>query len=97
MNKKTNTLIFMLIATIVNIVLLCLFFGIGLIIINVIASFFPESGLVPALMILVFLAAIVLGFFAYSKLVKWAIDRFNLEEKMDPIFSSGRKGRGKTE
>ena len=54
-------------------------------------------GLVPALMILVFLAAIVLGFFAYSKLVKWAIDRFNLEEKMDPIFSSGRKGRGKTE
>ena len=68
MSKKTNSLIFMVIATIVNVVIL-----------------------------LVFLGVIVLSFFTYSKLVKWLNKRFNLEDKMDPLFSGGRNRRGKTD
>ena len=69
MNKKTNSVIFMVVATLVK---------------------FPESGLLPILMLLVFILAIALSFLTYSKLVKWAVAKFSLEEKMDPIFSSRR-------
>ena len=90
MSKKSNTLVFMIVATIVNIVLLGLFFIIGLTILNIIASYFPSSGLIPALMLIVFVLAIALSFIVYSKLVKWAMAKFSLEDKMDPLLSSKR-------
>ena len=40
--------------------------------------------------IFLFVGAIVLSFFVYSRLVKWATKKFDLEEKMDPLFSSRR-------
>lgn len=90
MNKKANSLVFMLVATLVNIILLALFFTIGLLVLNFIASRFPNSSLVPALILIVFIGAIVLSFLVYSRLVKWATKKFDLEEKMDPLFSSKR-------
>ena len=90
MNKKVNSLIFMLVATVVNIILLCLFFLVGLLVLNFIAGQWPDSSLIPALIMIVFVGAIVLSFFVYSRLVKWATKKFDLEEKMDPLFSSRR-------
>lgn len=97
MSKKTNSLIFMVIATIVNVVILLVFCVVGLLLLNALAGAFPESPLIPALIILVFLGVILLSFFTYSKLVKWLNKRFNLEDKMDPLFSGGRNRRGKTD
>ena len=90
MNKKTNSVIFMVVATLVNVLLLVLYFALGIVLMVLFAQFFPESGLLPILMLLVFILAIALSFLTYSKLVKWAVAKFSLEEKMDPIFSSRR-------
>lgn len=90
MNKKANSVIFMIVATVVNIVLMAVFFLVGLVVLNLLASAFPDTALIPALILIVFVAAIALSFLAYSKMVKWAMRRFDLEEKMDPIFSSKR-------
>ena len=92
MSKKTNSLIFMLVATLVNVAILLVYFVVGILLLNFLSAAFPESALIPAMIILVFLAVIVLSFMTYSKLVKWVNKRFNLEDKMDPLFSS-RKGR----
>ena len=54
MSKKTNSLIFMVIATIVNVVILLVFCVVGLLLLNALAGAFPESPLIPALIILVF-------------------------------------------
>lgn len=90
MSKKTNSIVFMLLATLLNLVLLVIFFFIGLLLVSLYASAYPESGLTPVLMILVFLLAIGGSFVIYSKLIKWANKKFALEDKLDPLFTPKR-------
>lgn len=90
MNKKANSVIFMIVATVVNIVLMAVFFLVGLVVLNLLASAFPDTALIPALILIVFIGAIALSFMLYSRLVKWAMKKFDLEDRMDPIFSSKR-------
>lgn len=80
----------MVVATLVNVLLLVLYFTLGIVLMALFAQLFPESGLLPILMLIVFILAIALSFLTYSKLVKWAVVKFSLEDKMDPIFSSRR-------
>ena len=81
----------MVVATLVNVLLLVLYFTLGIVLMALFAQLFPESGLLlPILMLIVFILAIALSFLTYSKLVKWAVAKFSLEDKMDPIFSSRR-------
>lgn len=80
----------MVVATLVNVLLLVLYFTLGIILMALFAHFFPSSALLPILMLLVFIMAVALSFLTYSKLMKWAVAKFSLEEKMDPVFSSRR-------
>lgn len=92
MSKKTNSLLFMLIATVLNLLLLIVLFVLGFIIL----SFLPIQDNQSLLMLgiaVVFILSIVLSFLLYSKIVKWAIAKFNLEDKMDPLFGKGGKRR----
>lgn len=91
MSKKTNSLVFMLVATLLNLVLLVIFFIIGMVLISLFANAYPDSSMIPVLMVVVFLAAIAGSFLIYSKIVKWANKKYSLEDKLDPIF--GGKNR----
>ena len=91
MSKKTNSLIFMLLATLLNLVLLIVFFILGFIILNLVISAMPENVAVVQIgVVLVFVFAIGLSFFVYSRIVSLLTKKFNLEEKLDPLFV--RKG-----
>lgn len=98
MSKKSNSIVFMLVATVVNILLLIVFFILGFLLLNWIASTFPAAeSMLSVLMLVVFILAIVLSFIVYSKLVKWANNKFNLEDKLDPLFVSKKNRRGRTD
>ena len=91
MSKKTNSLIFMLLATLLNLVLLIVFFILGFVILNFVISAMPENAAVVQIgVVLVFVFAIGLSFFVYSRIVSLLTKKFNLEEKLDPLFV--RKG-----
>ena len=91
MIKKTNSLIFMLLATLLNLVLLIVFFILGFVILNLVISAMPENVAVVQIgVVLVFVFAIGLSFFVYSRIVSLLTKKFNLEEKLDPLFV--RKG-----
>lgn len=91
MSKKTNSLIFMLLATLLNLVLLIVFFILGFVILNLVISAMPENVAVVQIgIVLVFVFAIGLSFFVYSRIVSLLTKKFNLEEKLDPLFV--RKG-----
>lgn len=91
MSKKTNSLIFMLLATLLNLVLLIVFFILGFVILNLVISAMPENVAVVQIgVVLVFVFAIGLSFFVYSRIVNLLTKKFNLEEKLDPLFV--RKG-----
>ena len=91
MSKKTNSLIFMLLATLLNLVLLIVFFILGFVIPNLVIGAMPENVAVVQIgVVLVFVFAIGLSFFVYSRIVSLLTKKFNLEEKLDPLFV--RKG-----
>lgn len=86
MTKKQTTLVFLLAATIANIILilaLLILFTIG-------GGLLFKEKLGTALPFL-FVAAIIAGMVIYQKAVKFIVKKFNLEEKMEPLF----RGRGR--
>ncbi len=95
MSKKSNSVVFMIIATLVNVLLLGFFLIAGVVLMTLIVNRFPDAGesLGPVLVIGIFAGAIFLSFFIYSRLVKWATAKFDLENKLDPLFTP--KGRRK--
>ena len=98
MSKKTNSLIFMLLATLLNLVLLIVFFILGFVILNLVISAMPENVAVVQIgVVLVFVFAIGLSFFVYSRIVSLLTKKFNLEEKLDPLFVRKCSRRPKAE
>lgn len=91
MSKKSNTIWFMLAATVVNILLMLILFLVCFILISRFVS--PESSLIPLWLGLTFLVSIGGSFFVYSKLIKWMNKKFDLEHNLTPLF--GRGGRRK--
>lgn len=89
MSKRTNTILFMLGATVVNIVLMLV---ILLGCLALIARFVDlESPLVFLYVILTFLVAIGGSFWAYARIIKWANNKYDLESRLGPIFTRKRK------
>ena len=89
MTKKQNTIFFILFGTVANIFLS--FFFIILLIVVGIKVFGSEHSTV--VLCISFLAGMLLGMFVYRKLGEWVIRKFNLEDKLDPIFVKNRKSR----
>lgn len=93
MNKKLNSFLFVLIGTLVNIlimiILLFAFFALA----SLIISRNPEMN--QNVQILFFFIAILGSlagsFVIFSKLSKWANEKWKLEEKLHPIFKRKRK------
>ena len=102
MNKKGKTAIFMVVATLLNLVLLLIFF---ILLFMILFGLLPST--IPAIMdiqamsfllpLLWFAGSIFLSFFVYSKLIKWATKKFDLENKLDPIFTPKRYRKEKGE
>ena len=90
MNKKANTAVFILIATVFNLLLM----GVLLIASFVIASSLfgdsssPMAGLIGFLIIGV---PIVITFFAYGAIMRWVQKRWNIDQYLHPIFQRRRR------
>ncbi len=92
MSKQSNTAIFIIVATIVNILIM---FAIFIVFFLIAGFLFDLNGNLGIIMLgLSFIVAIGGSIFIYSKLVSWAIAKFNLEDKLVPIFGK-RKGNRK--
>ena len=96
MNKKTNTIIFMAVATVVNLVLMFVLIILGIVLVSLI-PFGDNTSLYSICIFVVFFGAIFLSFKIYSKLVEWATVKFSLEEKLDPIFTPKKNRKDKRE
>ena len=87
MTKKQTTIVFLITATIANILLILIL----LVLFTVAGGFIFQESLGTALPFL-FLGAIISGIFIYQKAVKFVIRKLNLEDKMEPLFSHNRRG-----
>lgn len=97
-SKKINTLLFMIIGTVVNLILLLFFIIFGFVLVSVLADRVPALGdIVGILTVVVLVAALALSFLIYSRLVKWATKKFALEENLSPLFSPKKPKRNTEE
>ncbi|MCH3917483.1 MAG: leader peptide processing enzyme [Spirochaetia bacterium] len=86
MTKKTNTVIFIIVATLVN-MLLMLVLGIGAFILFI-KIFGTDSNRVLVGMLVALVIGIGGSMFIYSKGIKWVSNKWHLDEKLSPLFSS---------
>ncbi|MFW5994712.1 MAG: hypothetical protein ACOCRN_01280 [Spirochaetia bacterium] len=94
MNKKANTILFVLGATVANLVLMAIVFTLLL----VGASFALQSvltaeseGIGTLVLGLVFVATILITYFVYHKSVKKLSEKYDFERYFEPIFGKKRR------
>jgi len=85
MNKKINTVLFILGATVFNIIVTVLSFLLLLILNAQIMKFMPEGAQAWAFP-LIFIAAIAISFFVYKFVLGIIIKKVNVEEYFDPLI-----------
>jgi len=85
MNKKANTALFVLGATVFNLVIMALLFFVPLILLSLI---FGErlAGVFGVLSIVLFFAALVGSFFVYGFVMKKVSARVDMDKYFEPIF-----------
>lgn len=86
MNKKANTALFILGATLVNLLIMVLLIVLGLFIISLLPMDNASQGLVTIAIVIVFFGSIVGAFLIYHKLVKWLTTKIDMEKYFHPIF-----------
>jgi ABC-type transport system involved in multi-copper enzyme maturation permease subunit len=85
MNKKLNTFLFILGATVANLLIMIVLFLISLAIMVNFSN--PESPLVPLYIGLIFIVSIGGSFFLYTLIMKKVMAKFNLEKYLSPLFA----------
>ncbi|MDR1251170.1 MAG: leader peptide processing enzyme [Treponema sp.] len=91
MNKKVNTLLFILGATLFNIIITVLgFVCLLLLYVKLIIPFLPEEGRSWGFP-LIFIAAIVLSFVIYRFVLKLLMKKVDTGKYFDPIFGGRQK------
>ena len=101
--KKTNTAIFIILATILNVVLMIGFMVIGVVLLGRFGD--PESNLNTMWWFLIFAGSVALSWLIYNRLIKWYTKRVDMEKNFAPVFAprnrrprrndAGKSGSGK--
>jgi hypothetical protein len=86
MNKKLNTALFMLGATVFNLVLLFLLILLAMLAITALFGQRLGPSVMSILLIVVFLAAMVGSFLIYNQVVKWIARKIDMEKYFLPLF-----------
>ena len=93
MNKKVNTILFILGATLFNILVTVLTFVLLLIVYaKFIANLLPEGAQIWSFPF-IFIAAIVIAFIVYRYTLSLLMKKIDVEKYFDPIFVSKHKPR----
>ncbi|GHV11493.1 hypothetical protein FACS189491_02820 [Spirochaetia bacterium] len=94
MSKKTNTWLFILGATVFNILITIIsFLVLFFIYAKFIMGLLPGDTFFAVFFVVSFIASIALSFIIYRVILKYLLKRFDVEKYFDPIF--GRRGPNK--
>jgi len=86
MNKKLNTVLFVLGATVFNIIAaIASFIVLFLLYANFLAAHIPETARSWSFS-LIFMASLVSSFFIYRAVLKYLLTKVNVEKYFDPLF-----------
>ena len=84
MNRKVNTVLFIIAGTIVNLLLAILCVVLLMVVIFKVESTWPGRG--EPMFPFAFIAGVLLAMVLYQRLSHWVVEKFNLSDKLDPLF-----------
>jgi membrane protein YdbS with pleckstrin-like domain len=87
MNKKANTVLFVLGATVANVIVMIVVFVALLVPFVRFLSPALSAGVNQAVVFVIFIAAIVITYFVYHKAVKYLSEKIDMDQYFHPIFS----------
>jgi ABC-type Na+ efflux pump permease subunit len=90
-NKKLNTVLFILGATLVNILTMLLILVLGLVFIFRVLPESVQESIGQFMSLLLFLVAIGGSFYAYHRIIKYVSKKVDLDKYFHPIFRPGKK------
>lgn len=90
MNRRLNSILFILAATIVNIIAMVLIFGVFMILF----ARFIAPHLAPSVnqivLLVIFVGSVAITYVLYHRLMKWLSRRYPLEKYFGPVFGKDR-------
>jgi hypothetical protein len=86
MNKKVNTVLFLLGATVFNLLIMFLLIVLFLVLISAVFRDSLNPNVLSILMIVVFVGSIAASFFVYGRVVKWLSRKIDMEKYFLPLF-----------
>jgi hypothetical protein len=90
MNKKANTILFVLGATVVNVLVMIVIF----LVLFILYGRFIAQAISPQvnqiIILVLFVGSIVATYFIYHRMVKWISAKWDMEKYFDPIFRRKR-------
>jgi hypothetical protein len=86
MNKKVNTVLFLLGATVFNLLIMFLLIVLFLVLISAVFRDSLNPNVLSILMIVVFVGSIAASFFIYGRVVKWLSRKIDMEKYFLPLF-----------
>ena len=90
MNKKTNTVLFLLGATVFNLLTVFLLLTLGIILVSFVLQGKDPGGMGSLLLFLVFLLSVGGSFFIYHRAVKYLSRKIDIERYFDPLIKPRR-------
>jgi hypothetical protein len=92
MNKKLNTALFLIGATVFNLVLLFVLIVLALVVISALTRGRLSGNLMSILLIVVFLGSMVASFLIYNQVIKLVSRKIDMEKYFLPLFRRRRPG-----
>ena len=86
MNKKVNTVLFLLGATVFNLLIMFLLIVLFLVLISTIFRGSLNPNVLSILMIIIFIGSIAASFFIYGRVIKWLSRKIDMEKYFLPLF-----------
>lgn len=87
-HKRLNTLLFLAVATLFNVVIIFTVFIVGFILLGQFILPLVSAGFGQALLIVLFCGSLVVGYVIYSKTLKWIHDKYDTSKFLEPIFKT---------
>jgi membrane protein YdbS with pleckstrin-like domain len=88
-NKKTNTALFLLGATVFNLLLMFVLIAAALVLVSALFKNLNPNAM-AILMVAIFIGAIAGSFLIYSRIIRWLSKKIDMEKYFMPIFRRKR-------
>ncbi|HKK48005.1 MAG TPA: hypothetical protein VJ932_02855 [Alkalispirochaeta sp.] len=91
MNKRLNSVLFILAATVANIISMVVIFGILMVLFARFLAPHLAPGANQIILLVLFVGSVVITYVMYHRLMKWLAEKYPLQDYFGPLFGRSKR------